>query len=122
MGCILGKLDTDEAECSRKVVSGRRVASDIRPQVNVRDLQLEWARVLHEILLILVLIYGSDTILCSEKERSRIRAVQMDNLRSFLGIKRIDRVPNARIRDLCGVTKGLDEKSDEDVLRWFGHM
>ena len=34
----------------------------------------------------------------------------------------MDNVPNARIRQLCGVTKGVDEKIDEDVLLWFGHV
>ena len=34
----------------------------------------------------------------------------------------MDRVPNARIRELCGVKKGLDERIDEGVLRWFGHV
>ena len=40
----------------------------------------------------------------------------------MLGIRRMDRVPNARIRKLCGVRKGLDERIDEEVLRWFGHV
>ena len=35
-----------------------------------------------------------------EKERSRIRVVQMDILRGFLGIRRMDRFPNAQIREL----------------------
>ena len=30
-----------------------------------------------------------------EKERSRSRAVQMENLRGLLGIRRMDKVPNA---------------------------
>ena len=34
----------------------------------------------------------------------------------------MDRVPNARIRELCGVRKGLDERIHKDVLRWFDHM
>ena len=67
--------------------------------------------VLDEILLVLILTYGS---VMEEEERSRIRAVQMDNLRGLLGIKRMDRVPSAQIRELCGVTKGVD---DEGVLR-----
>ena len=33
----------------------------------------------------------------------------------------MDKVPNARIRQLCRVTKGVDEKID-GVLRWFGHV
>ena len=32
----------------------------------------------------------------------------MDNLKGLLGIRRVDRVPNARIRELYGVTKGVD--------------
>ena len=36
-----------------------------------------------------------------------IRAVQMDNLRGLLGIRRIIRIPNVWIKELCGVMKGL---------------
>ena len=51
-----------------------------------------------------------------------IRSVQMDNIRGLLGIRRMDKVPNARISQLCGVTKGVDEKIDEGVLRLLGHV
>ena len=36
---------------------------------------------MHEILLASVLAYGSETMLWKERERSRVRAVQMDNLK-----------------------------------------
>ena len=42
---------------------GKRVAGAIRSLVNVRDMQLECARVLHETLLMLVVIYGNETLL-----------------------------------------------------------
>ena len=69
-----------------------------------------------------ILTYDSEKMICREKERSRIRAVQMDNLRGLLGIRRINKVPNAWIRQMCGVTKGVDEKIDEGVFRWFGYV
>ena len=69
-----------------------------------------------------VIALGSETVIWKEKESSRIRVVQMDNLKSLLGIKRMDKVTNTRIRELCGVTKGVDERIDEGVLRWFGHV
>ena len=65
-------------------------------------LQLECVRVMHKTLLVPVLLYGSETIIWKEKERSWIRAVQMDNLRSLLCIRRMDRVPNTRIEEFCG--------------------
>ena len=68
----------------------------IRSLVNVRSLQLECARVLHESWLVPFLTYGNETMIWREKERSRIMAVQMDNLRGLLGIRIMDKVPKAR--------------------------
>ena len=76
--------------------------------------------VLHETLFLLVLIYGSETVLWRE-ERSRIRAVQMDNLRGLLGVRRMDRVLNAQIRELCRKIRG-DGRIDEGVLWWFSRV
>ena len=44
-----------------------------------------------------VLMYGSETMIWKEEERSRIRAVQMEKIRSLIGIRRMNRVPNAWI-------------------------
>ena len=46
----------------------------------------------------------------------------MDNLRGLLGIRRMDRTLNAQIREFFGVKKGVDERIDESVLRWFGNV
>ena len=48
LGCVWDKSGRDGAECSRKMVSGRRVSGAIRSLVNTINLQLEYARVLHE--------------------------------------------------------------------------
>ena len=103
---FLYESGTHEAECSKKVVSGRRVACAIRSLVNARSLQFECARFLHETLLVPVLIYDSEAMIWREKERSRIRATQMESLRGFLGIIRMDKILNTR-REFCGVTNGV---------------
>ena len=87
------------------------MAGVIKSLVNARDLQIECARVLHETLLVPVLTYSNEKMLWKEKARSRIRAVQMDNLRGLLGIRKMDTVPNAQ---------GVDKRIDEGVLQWFG--
>ena len=68
-----------------------------------------------------VLMYGSETMIW-KKERSRIRVVQMDKIRSLLCIRRMDRVLNAWIREMCGMEKGGDERIEEDIFHWFSHM
>ena len=72
---------------------------------------------MYETLLFPVLMYGSETMLWKQKNRSRIRAEHMDNLRGLQGIRRMDKVQNKRIRELCGVMKGLNKRIDEVVLR-----
>ena len=84
--------------------------------VNSRGLHLEYARLLHEEFLMSLLMYGSETMIWKVKERSRIRFVQMENLRGLPAIKRKDKVPIAWIREMCGVTTGMDERIDESVL------
>ena len=97
----------DEAQFSRKVASGKRVADAIRSVVSARNLQPEYAMVLHESLLVSVLMYGNEINIWKEKKNSR--SVQMDNLRGLPGIRRMDKL-NAQIRQLCGVKKAVDEK------------
>ena len=46
----------------------------------------------------------------------------MNTLRGLLGIRRMYKVPNARIKELSGVVKCVDERIDESVVRWFGHV
>ena len=41
LGCVFDESGTDQAECSRKVASGRRDEGAIRSLVNARSLQLD---------------------------------------------------------------------------------
>ena len=59
----MDELVTYEAECHRKMGSGRRVVGAIRSLVNARSLQLECARVLYESLLVPVRTNGSETVI-----------------------------------------------------------
>ena len=123
LGIVLDESGTDGAECNRKMVSGRRVAVATGSLVNARDLQLECAGVLHETLLVPVLMHGSETMLWRGKKRSRVRAVQMDNLRGLLGVGRMDRVPNAWIGEFSRVRvwmKGLMRAFYGGLAMWRG--
>ena len=57
-------------------------------------------------------------MLWKEKERSRIRTVQMDNLRGLLVIRRMDRILNAQMRELYGVMKGLMRVFSSGLGMW----
>ena len=54
-------------------------------------------------------------MLWKENERSRIRAVQIDNLRGLLGIRKMD-------KGVMLSEEGSRWRIDEGVLRCFGHV
>ena len=91
LGCVLDESGTDKGECSRKVASGRKIAGAVRSLANCRSFELVCARVLHNSLLVPVLAYDTETLIWKEKERSRIRDVQTDNLRGMVGIRSMDK-------------------------------
>jgi hypothetical protein len=122
LGYMIEEKGTDEAECTRKVASGRRVGGAIKSLVNAKNLSLECTRRLHESMLIPVLMYGSEVMVWCQKYRSRIQAVQMDNLRGVLGVRKTDRMRNEYIRELCGVEKGVIDRINMSILRWFWHL
>ena len=66
-------------------------------------------------MLIPALTYDNEALLWKAKEISRIRLVQMVSFKCLLGIRRMDIVPNARIRELCGVT-GIDKRIDGSAM------
>ena len=65
-----------------------------------------------------VIMYGSEIMIWREKKRSRIMAVQMANLRFLLGIRRIDKVPNVRIRQFMGSDKGCGRLMNVFSMVW----
>ena len=86
----------DEVECSRKVASGRVAVLLI---LGVCSLSVLWS------LAVTVLTYGSEIMIWKEKQSSRIKAVNIEILRNLLGIRRMDKIPNARVAlsdEQCG--------------------
>ena len=54
------------------------------------------------------------------REKKRMEAVEMNCLKNTCGLRRIDRVPNVRIRRF-GKNVSVSQRTDQGILRWFGH-
>ena len=59
----------------------------------------------------------SATVVLRVYERSWIRAVQTNNLRGLLGIRRIGEMPQGRVTERNGVKKWVDERINKCILR-----
>ena len=55
-------------------------------------------------------------------ERRKVNVLEMKCLRSLVGVSRMDRVGNEEVRRRAGIERELASRSDQRVLRWFGHV
>ena len=52
-------------------------------------------------------------------ERRKVNVLEMERLRSFVGVSRIIRFRNEEVRRGAGIDKELASRVDQRVLRWL---
>src|ERR1700755_2886271 len=67
-------------------------------------------------------MYGCETWVMNAQFRKRLEVFEMKGLRAICGLRRVDRIRNERIREMCGWKRGIVGRAEEGVLRWFGHV
>ena len=53
-------------------------------------------------------------------ERRKVNVLEMKCLRSLVGVSRMDRVRNEKVRRRAGIERELTSRADQRVFRWFG--
>ena len=66
-------------------------------------------------------LYGAAGWGMRSAERSKVD-LEMKYLRSLVGVSRMDRVRNEEVRRRAGIERELENRADQRVLRWFGHL
>ena len=51
-----------------------------------------------------------------------MNVLEMKCLRSLVGVSRMDRVRNEKVRTRAGIEREIENRADQRVLRWFGHV
>ena len=122
LGALLDKRGLGEAEVSSRVKKGRKVVGCVGELKRKYKMRGDALRSIHEGVLVPTLTYGCETLVWNAEARSKVRAVEMSNLRNICGVRRIDKIRNQEVLRRCGVKKGILAKMEESTLRWYGHV
>ena len=77
---------------------------------------------LYEGVIVPTALYGAEEWGMRSAERSKVNVLWMKCLRSLVGVSRMDGVRNEEVRRRAGIERGLGNRADQRVLRWFGHV
>ena len=68
-------------------------------------------------------MYGCETWMINAWVRKSLNVFEMKVLRAIYNkLRRIYRIRNERIREICKWKRGVIDRAEEGVLKWFGHI
>ena len=105
LGSVMSKYGGMNEEIRERGVKGRQAMRTLSaiPVMNNRKVSMEVKKGLRDSIVLPNLTYGSETWTWSETHESKIRAVEMDYLRSACGVTRWERESNERIYNMYGM-------------------
>ena len=128
MDCFkyLGSQAAADGGCERDMVhtmnEGYRAWGALKSVLSNRGLGIEAKKCLYEGGIVPTALYGAEAWGMRSAERRNVNVLEMKCLRSLVGVSRMDRVRNEEVRSRAGIEMELASRSDQRVLRWFGHV
>ena len=117
LGSVIAVNGRVEADVHQRVNEGCKVLGALKGVMENRGLGMNVKKVLYEKVVVLTVMYGSESWGMKVTERQKLNVFEMICLRSMTGVSLLDRVRNEAVRARTGV-----RREDVNVLRWFGHV
>ena len=122
----LGSQVAADGGCERDVVHRMneryRAWGALKCVLSNRGLGIKAKKCLYEGVKVPTALYGAEAREMRSAERRKVNVLEMKCLRSLVGVSRMDRVRNEEVRRRAGIKRELASRSDQRVLRWFGHV
>lgn len=111
-----------EVDIEHKINNGKRIISSINSTLWSKEIRLETKKKIYHSFVESVATYGSEVWTLTKKMENKLLSMEMDFWRRSCGISRIERIPNAAIRDKVGCQKNILHLIGTKRLKWYGHL
>ena len=121
-----GRKGAADGGCERDVVHGMnegyRAWGGLKSVLTNRGLGIKAKTCLYEAVIVPTAFYGAEAWRMRNAERRKVNVLEMKCFTSSVGVPRMDRVRNEEVRRRAGIERELASRTDQRVLRWFGHV
>ena len=101
---------------------GYRAWGALKSVLSNRGLGIKTEKCLYEGVIVPTALYRAEAWGMRSAETRKVNVLEMNCLRSLVGVSRMDRVRNEEVRRRAGIERKLASRADQRVLRWFGHV
>nr|CAH7736900.1 unnamed protein product [Callosobruchus chinensis] len=122
LGIVIQGDGTMEVEIKERLMKASKLYHTLRRSfICKKEISRKTKITVYKTIFRPVLTFGSESWLLSDRQKSKIQALEMKYLRGVKGVTRRDKIRNEVIRSELGV-KSVLQKIEENQLKWFGHL
>ena len=121
LGCLLQNDGKCDREVKRKVQAGWNSWRKITGVLCDRRIAPKIKGKIYQVAVRPAMMFGLETLSTTKSHVDELETAEMSMLRFSLGVTRLDKIRNERIRGTVHIEK-ISEKVREARLRWFGHV
>ena len=122
----LGGTITQSGKCTEDIKNriGKALGAiqSLHSILTAKDIRDVTKRELYKVLILSILMYGSETWTLKKEDENRLITFEMICLRKILGVTRLDKIRNTTIRKTLGLDETILDKIAKKRLRFFGHV
>ena len=122
LGLELGTKGGMDGEIQNRVREGKRVLGGLREVWKKGNLPKKIKVRMFESMAVPTVLYGCGAWTVNNEVRKKLEVLEIYGLRMICGVSRRQKVRNVTIRQRCGWNRGLVERCEQGILRWFGHL
>src|SRR5256885_8705101 len=122
LGVVLSGNGNMKNEVEHRVGEGTKVFGALEKVWKNRGMSRRVKTSLYESIVVPTVVYGCEGWYLKENEKRMIEVFEMKCLRAICGVRRIDKVRREELRRMSKCSCSIQERVDEGVLKWFGHV
>ena len=122
----LGGIISQKGSCTGDINSRIRKAlgavQRLQPIWKAEDIQQDTKVELYRVLVISILFYMAETWTQEKEDENRLLVFEMMCLRKIIGVSRLDKIRNTKIRQSLGLDYTVIDRVTQKRMRFFGHI
>ena len=122
LGSVLAADGKSEKDVSQRIVEGCKLLGAMKGMFKCRTVSMNAKRSVYEGVVVPTVLYGAETWSVDMDIRHKINVFEMKCLRGMVGVTRLDRMRNERVRERAGIQVDLAGRVKIRVLSWFVHL
>lgn len=122
LGSYVAQDGNSERDVQSRISQGRIAIQKLNSILWSKNITMKTKTNIYQAIVEPITTYGAECWQLTDRNKEKLKAVEMDFLRRACRVSRLDHVRNDIIRERANVTVSITDKIESRQLVWYGHI